>query len=117
MSREPLNTFDEKAHAGIRDLKDRVSDTASKVKDKAGQMADSVSEKAGQARESAAIGLDRAASTTHNIADGMHSTASYLKGHDLNQIGADVMNVCRRYPTQSLIAAVAVGFLIGRARR
>lgn len=120
MSREPLNTFDEKAFSpqtGLGELKDRVSEMTAKVKDKASQVADSVSEKAGQARESAAGGLGRAASTTRNIADGMQSTASYLREHDFNQIGKDVMNICRRYPSQSLIAAVAVGFLIGRSRR
>ena len=117
MSREPMKTFDEKARAGFGDLKDRVSDMTSEVKDKAHQMADTMSEAVGQARESAAGGLNRAASTTHNIADGMKSTASYLKDHDLNQMGKDAMSLCRRYPTQSLIAAIAVGFLIGRARR
>jgi ElaB/YqjD/DUF883 family membrane-anchored ribosome-binding protein len=117
MSLEQSNTLNEKAQAGLGDLKDRVSDMTTKVKDKASQVANTVSEKAGQARESAAGGLGRAASTTHNIADGMQSTASYIREHDFNQMGKDVMNVCRRYPAQSLIAAVAVGFLIGRARR
>ena len=125
MSSEPMNTFNETAfpktpqspNAGPFDLKDRVSEMTATVKDKASQVADTVSEKVGQAREGAADGLGRAASTTHNIADGMQSTASYLREHDFNQIGKDVMNICRRYPTQSLIAAVAVGFLIGRTRR
>jgi ElaB/YqjD/DUF883 family membrane-anchored ribosome-binding protein len=95
MSREPENTLNEKEQAGP-DLKDRVSDIATKVKDKASQVADTVAEKVGHARE---------------------TTASYLQEHDFNQIGKDVMNVCRRYPAQTLIAAAAVGFLIGRARR
>ena len=95
MSREPENTLNEKVQAGP-DLKDRVSDIATKVKDKASQVADTVAEKVGHARE---------------------TTASYLQEHDFNQIGKDVMNVCRRYPAQTLIAAAAVGFLLGRARR
>jgi ElaB/YqjD/DUF883 family membrane-anchored ribosome-binding protein len=95
MSREPENTLNEKVQAGS-DLKDRVSDIATKVKDKANQVADTVAEKVGHARE---------------------TTASYLQEHDFNQIGKDVMNVCRRYPAQTLIAAAAVGFLLGRARR
>lgn len=120
MSRETLNTFDGEAlpsQTGLVDLKDRVADMTARVKDKAGQVADDVSEKVGHARETAAGGLGRAATTTHNIADGMQSTASYLRSHDCSQIGKDVMNICRRYPAQSVIAAVAVGFLIGRARR
>jgi len=95
MSREPENTLNEKVQAGA-DLKDRVADMATKVRDKASQVADTVSEKVGQARE---------------------TTASYLQEHDFNQLGKDVMNVYRRYPAQSLIAAAAVGFLIGRTRR
>ena len=143
MSRDPMKPFDDvefperntqSATAHIPDVKDRISDIASKVKDKAGQVADTVSEKLGQQRGNAAEGLDRAASAiheraesvpggpklvkmTHSIADGMESTASYMRDHDFKKMGKDVMDVCRRYPTQSLVAAVAVGFLIGRSRR
>lgn len=143
MSREPMKPFDNRefphtethsANAGIPDVKDRISDMASKVKDKAGQVVDTVSEQLGQQRGNAAEGLDRAASTihdraesvpggpkvvkmTHRIADGMESTASYLRDHDFKKMGKDVMDVSRRYPTQSLVAALAVGFLIGRSRR
>jgi ElaB/YqjD/DUF883 family membrane-anchored ribosome-binding protein len=115
MSREPEKV--PSAQTGLGDLKDRVSDMTSKVKDAAGQVADTVSEKVGQARERAAGGLGQAASTTHTLADGIESTASYLREHDFNQIGKDVINMFRRYPAQSLIAAVAVGFFVGRSRR
>jgi hypothetical protein len=143
MSREPMKPFDDNefsktktqnANATISDVKDRVSDIATKVKDKAGHAAGTVSDRLDQQRETAAEGLERAAATmhdraesvpggpkmvnlTHSIAGGMESTASYLREHDLNQMGKDVMNLCRRYPTQSLVAALAVGFLIGRSRR
>ena len=140
MSRDPLKPFDSKEFpdqsltAHIPDVKDRISDMASNVKDKAGQVADTVSEKLGQQRGNAAEGLDRVASTihdraesvpggpklvkmTHSIADGMESTASYLRDHDFTKMGKDVMGVCRRYPVQSLVAVLAVGVLIGRSRR
>ena len=143
MSREPMKPFDDReflhtktqsVNAGISEVKDRISDMASDVKDKAGHVMDTVSETLGHQRENAADGLDRAASAihdnaesvpggpkvvkmTHNIADGMESTASYLRDHDFKKMGKDVMDVCRRYPTQSLVAALAVGFLIGRSRR
>ena len=143
MSQNPRNPFDDRefpqtktqsADASIPNVKDRISDMASTVKDKAGQVADTVSEKLGQQRENAADGLDWAASTihdgaesvpggpkvvkmTHSIADGMESTALYLREHDFKKMGTDVMDVCRRYPTQSLVAALAVGFLLGRSAR
>ena len=143
MSRDPMKPFDDKqfstkttqsVNQGVNEVKDRVSDIASKAKDKAGQMAETVSEKIGQQRENVADTLGDAASAlrdkadnvpggpkvvnfTHKIADGMESTASYLRDHDLSKMGKDVMAVCRRYPTQSLVAALALGFLIGRSRR
>jgi hypothetical protein len=141
MSRDPMKPFDDEQFSskttqnpGIDDVRDRVSDMATKVRDKAGQMADSASERLGQQRESAAETLGRAASSiheksdsvpggprvvnfTHSIADGIETTASYLRNHDFSEMGKDVMNVCRRYPTQSLVAALAIGFLIGRSRR
>jgi len=137
MSRDPIRPyepFDKTIEDATEEVKDRVADITSRVKDKAGQVAETVSEKLGQQRESAAEGLNRAASTihdnadavpggpklvkmTHNVADGMESAADYLRDHDFSQMGKDVMNVCRRYPTQSLVAALALGFLIGRSRR
>jgi len=142
MSRDPMpfdeNDFTKKTtqnlKTGFNEVKDQVSDLTSKAKEKAGQVADTVSEKLGQQRGTAAETLDRAASTihdkaesipggpkvvdfTHSLADGMQSTASYLRDHDFNDMGKDVMNICRRYPTQSLVAALALGFLLGRTRR
>ena len=135
MSSEPMKPFDhavpntpEGSNAGLGDLTDRVSDMTARLKDKVNQVAETVSEKLGQGRETTARGLDRAASAingqaekavnlTHSVTDGMQSTASYLREHDFNQMGKGVMNICRRYPVQSLIVAVAVGFLVGRSRR
>jgi hypothetical protein len=141
MSRDPIEPLDEftnktaqTANQAMNDAKDRVSDMTSKVKDKAGQVAESVSEKLGHQRQSAADSLGRAASAlhdtaesmpggpkvvgaTHSIADGLGSTASYLRDRDFTQMGKDVMDVCRRYPTQSVVAALAIGFLIGRSKR
>jgi hypothetical protein len=72
--------------------------------DKAGHMADTVSETMGHQRENAADGLGRAASAIHDnaesvpggpkvvtmahkVADGMESTASYLRDHDFSKNG------------------------------
>jgi hypothetical protein len=140
---DPIKPFDirdfpqprtQSTNADISDVKDRFSDMATKVRDQAGQIVETVSEKLDRQRENAAEGLDRAASTmhdraesvpggprlvnmTHSIADGMGSTASYLREHDVGTMGNDVVDICRRYPKQSLVAALAIGFLIGRSRR
>jgi len=118
----------------LDEVKDRIADMTSKAKDKAAQMTDVVAEKLDQQRENTASGLGKVASTmhqnansvpggpkaadlTHNIANGMEATASYLRDHDFSQMGKDLMDVCRRYPTQSLVAALAFGFLVGRSAR
>jgi len=134
MSRDPFK--DETTVPGSRfdEVKERAADVAARTKDKASQMADTVSEKLGQQRENAAEGLGRVASTlhskadsvpggpkvvsfTHNIANSMESTATYLREHDFSKMGEDLMSVCRKYPTQSIAAALAIGFLLGRSAR
>jgi len=132
MSRDPMKPFDDRTT--LDDVKDRVSDVAATTRDKASQMADTVSEKLDRQRENAAEGLGRVASTihekadsvpggpkvvnfTHTIANGMDSTATYLREHDFSKMGEDLMGVCRKYPTQSLVAALALGFLLGRSAR
>jgi len=140
MSRDPYNTGnkEETSEFGKRDtmgeIKERAGDFASKVKDKASQVGSSVSETVGRQRENAAGGLDRVASSihenagaipggekaarvAHGLADGMESTASYLRDHDIKAMGDDLMGVCRRHPAQALISALAIGFLMGRAAR
>ena len=136
MSRDPVKPFDENSvpNSRLDDVKERASEMAAKTKDKANQVAGTVSEKLDQQRENAAEGLGRVASTlhekadslrggpklvtfTHNIARGMESTATYLREHDFSKMGKDVMNVCRKYPTQSIAAALAIGFLLGRSAR
>ena len=133
-SRDPGQHSEFMNEAGLSDVKDRVSDTTSKIKDKVGQVAETASKTLDEQRRNAADTLGRAASAvhenadrlpggpkvaniTHNVADGMESTASYLRRHDLSGMGKDVLDVCRRYLTQSIVAALAVGFLIGRSRR
>jgi hypothetical protein len=115
-------------------LKERVGDVTSKAKEKAGQWTDAASETVARQRENASSGLERAASTlhekagsvpggpravhaAHRVADGMEATASYLREHDFTDMRDDVISVCKRYPLQSLVAAVALGFLLGRSVR
>ena len=141
MSRDPLKPFDERTApitpnqtTRLDEVKERVSQVAANTKDKASQMADTVAERLDEGRGSAAEGLGRVASTlhekansvpggpklvnfTHRVADSMESTASYLRDHDFSKMGEDLMTVCRKYPTQSVAAALALGFLLGRSTR
>jgi len=115
-------------------LKNQVSDTASQAKDKAQEMGRNVQSKIDETRAPAAEKLEGAASAlhekadqlpggetvaglAHSAADKMHSTAEYVREHDVQGMMSDVESFARKHPGQSLLAAAAVGFLIGRSFR
>jgi len=133
MSRE-ANPFDEGMGSSERigervdDLRDRAANLGSKIKEKASQFGTTVSSTVDKQRETAARGLDRAASSLHDgvgsaakaghgLADGMESTASYLRNHSFGDMGNDVMTLCRKHPVQALVSAAVLGFVMGRIIR
>ena len=134
MSRNPLDRPDFSKDSSAKDFSDKIVDVTSKVKEKAGQMADKVSDTVDKTRDSAAEGLDRAASTlhdkaedmpggpkvvsvTHTVADGMESAAQYLRDANFDDMKDSLLETCRKYPAQTLLGALAVGFLVGRVVR
>ena len=144
MSRNPLDSrtndserasdFGERRTDTTEKLKDKVEDIAARAKDKASQWTDAASDTVERQRENASSGLQRGASTlhenaenipggpravhaAHRVADGMETTASYLRHHDFADIGDDIINLCKRYPVQALLSAAAFGFLLGRSAR
>jgi ElaB/YqjD/DUF883 family membrane-anchored ribosome-binding protein len=42
------------------------------------------------------------------------AVGSYLQDHDVAEMADDVAEVIRRYPVQSLLVGLGVGFMIGR---
>jgi len=134
MSREANNPYDEGMGSSERisdridDIRDRAAGLGSKIKDKASQFGSTVSNQADRQRENAAKRLDRAASSLHDgvgsaakvghgLADGMESTASYLRSHNFGEMGNDVVDLCRKHPVQALVSAAVVGFVMGRLIR
>jgi ElaB/YqjD/DUF883 family membrane-anchored ribosome-binding protein len=113
-------------------LGDKLSDTASKVKDKVSDMGQTAADKIDDNRGTAAEGLEKAAQALHENAEGLpggervsdlahvtaeklNSTAEYVREHDVKSMMTDVESLVRKNPGPALLAAVAVGFLIGRA--
>jgi hypothetical protein len=129
MSRENNIPYDEgMGSSEVRNMQDQAAGIASRIKDKASQLGSSVSQTMDRQRETAAKGLDKAASSLHDgigsaakaghgLADGMVSTASYIRDHNFSDMGNDLMEVCRRHPVQAIVSAAALGFLLGRAVR
>lgn len=102
-------------------VSDKVTDTAAQVKDKVDAN-----------RNVAAQGLEQAASTirdkadglpggetvtnlAHTAADKLTATAGYVKETDVNTMMADVETLVKKNPGPALMAAAVVGFLVGRA--
>jgi ElaB/YqjD/DUF883 family membrane-anchored ribosome-binding protein len=144
MSRNPLESntndpervanFGERGTDNTEKVKDKLEDVTAKAKVKAEQWTESASETVDRQRENVSSGLNKAASTlhekatnipggpravsaVHRFADGMETTASYLREHDFADIRDDLISLCKRHPVQALVSAVAFGFLLGRSVR
>ena len=60
-------------------------------------------------------GGEKVSSLAHATAEKLSSTADYVREHDVKRMMADVETLVKNNPGPSLLAAVAVGFLVARA--
>lgn len=112
--------------------KDAVTDAASQARDKATDYSRSAIDTIDRNRESAASGLSSAANTlrsstqgtnptladaANTVAGKLETSASYIRDHDVRTMASDFGEVVRRNPGPSMVAALAVGFLLGAALR
>jgi ElaB/YqjD/DUF883 family membrane-anchored ribosome-binding protein len=110
----------------------KLSDTAAQVKDKVSDLGRTAADTIDENRGAAASGLEKAASALHEnagslpggekvsslahaAAEKLSSTAGYVREHDVNRMMADVETLVKNNPGPSLLAAAAIGFLVGRA--
>ena len=115
-----------------RQAGDRASEMARQAKDKASEFGRNAVNKIDQGRQQAASALentahslrtnvnqsgDRMTTLANATATGLQSTADYMRQHDMNGMMNDAGAVIKRNPGMSLIAACAVGFLLGSAMR
>ena len=131
---EQLGNVMDQAQGTATDIKDQVADSATKAKEKVQEAGRNVQSKIDETRTPAADKLQSAASAlhekagslpggetvaglAHGAADRMQATADYVRDHDVQRMISDVEAFVRRRPGQSLLAAAAVGFLIGRGLR
>jgi len=93
---------------------DTASERASGVGHWAASKLDSA---AAKMHETADSGSQRVSGIGHSAADAIQSTASFLREHDTRKIVGGFEDLIRKYPTKSLLIAVAAGFVAGRALR
>ena len=56
-------------------------------------------------------------STATAVANTLDSSGGYLQEHNLSGMAHDTTNVIRRYPIQSLLVGIGVGFLLAKVTR
>jgi len=113
-------------------LREKLSDSAEHVKGKAADYGRQAVETIDSNRDAAASGLQRAATALHEkasslpggesvsgmaraTADTLSSTAEYVRDHDVKRMMSDLTVVVKNNPGPSLLAAICIGFLVGRA--
>ena len=111
---------------------ENITDAATRIRDKAGDLGQTAANKIDENRDAAARGLDSAAATlnekadklpggekvtavAHATADKLATTADYVRHHDVSSMMEDVERLVKNNPGPSLLAAAAIGFLVGRA--
>ncbi len=121
---------------------DQAQQAVGQVQDKASEVKDQATEKVGQVREQATAqtdqGLDKASqglSTAADklreqaegdgpvpaqasmVADRLEQASNYFKDKDTNQIVSDLEAFVRSKPVESVIGAVAIGFVLAKIVR
>jgi ElaB/YqjD/DUF883 family membrane-anchored ribosome-binding protein len=135
---DAVNRASDTAHSSVDAVTDKAQQVAGDVKDKAQQVAD-------QAQDLGQQAVDRADATTTivgekmtdvaqtirekapmsgpmaNAADTAASTleraGTYLQQQDLADMRADLEDIIRRHPIESLLVGLGVGYLLARSTR
>jgi hypothetical protein len=132
----------DKAHTTIDDARDKAQDIADDIKNKTAQISGQVSEKAAQVGGQVAEKADAAtttvgekmsdaaqairqnapdsgalASAADTAADGLQRAGDYLQRQDLTDMRADLENLIRRHPMESLLIGFGLGYVLARGMR
>lgn len=103
-------------HAAREQASHAVHAATGKVDAQRDTVAGSLDTVATQLRERAEMipGGERTTEAAQTAARGIESASGYVREHDVNDMMSDLERVVRSHPTESLIVALAAGFLVGR---
>jgi hypothetical protein len=123
-------TITDKAQHAAQDLKTRLSEATETAKSRTSEFATQTAAKARQATSDLGHQMkefggrirersphETVRNTTNRVADTIENAGAYLEEKNLDGMLEDLAGVIRRYPLQSLLAGVAIGFLLSRKRR
>ena len=135
---EAVDRASNKAHDAVDTAADKAQQVASTVQDKAQQVADKAQDMGQQAVDKAdaatttvgekMTGVAQAirekaptsgpvANVADTAADTLQRAGTYLQQQDLSDMRADLENIIREYPIQSLLVGFGVGYLLARSVR
>jgi ElaB/YqjD/DUF883 family membrane-anchored ribosome-binding protein len=126
----------DRASSAMSSAKDRLADVGSTVRDRASSAKDSLADAlesgaeklrqraggdgmsgAGANGGSIAVTDDRMAQVSTKVAGGMEATADWLRDADLDSLKAGVERQVKEHPGRTLLIAVGLGYLLGKALR
>ena len=81
---------------------------------KVGEFAHHAAEKVGELAHDAS---GKVGSFAQQATEKLSATADYLRNKKMADMKADLESLVKRYPTQALVGALAIGFLAARAMR
>ena len=102
------------AEAAKMKTQEIASATAARARDMTSRFGHKVREFAGRVREVSPHEKVRA--TTNQVADTLESAGNYLEDKSLQGMVDDVAGVIRKYPLQSLLIGIGIGFLLSRKK-
>jgi hypothetical protein len=119
-----------RAQQATQDLRTRLSDasqtaksrtsefatqTAARAREATGEFGHQMKEFGGRIRQRSPHESVR--NTTNKIADTLEYAGTYLEEKNLDGMLDDLAGVIRRYPLQSLLAGIAIGFFLSHKKR
>ncbi|HEX9372653.1 MAG TPA: hypothetical protein VF897_16700 [Roseiflexaceae bacterium] len=135
---EAVDRASNKAHEAVDTAADKAQQVAATVQDKAQQVADKAQNLGQQAVDKAdaatttvgekmtdvaqtirekAPSSGPVANAADTAADTLQRAGTYLQQQDLDDMRADLENIIRQYPIQSLLVGFGVGYLLARSVR
>jgi ElaB/YqjD/DUF883 family membrane-anchored ribosome-binding protein len=119
-AQEMASNLGQKAQSTATNIRHRAQEIASNLSDRAEHAVSSVGDQmksfAGTIRERAPHdGITGQAAST--VAQGLERGGTYLQQHDFGDMAEDMASLVRRYPLQSVLIGIGVGFLLARTFR
>lgn len=110
---EKLGQAREKAHDLRLSLADKLDQGADKLRARAqtGSYAGATSD------GNVGIEQDRMQKVSASVADGLHNSAEWIRNNDLDAMKSGVERQVRENPGKSLLIALGVGYILGKALR